>query len=204
MQYAIPPEGIAPQNVTQDASTGMRAEVFELATGAVWLCQQAMTEAEFAALEPAPGFIKVGIGRSAMDVAWFRRSPGAAADGPLETRAMGGRTFARVAKPLDFRGFNPGTQATLFQVEKHHVLGYHAGKTLQLVRMPDGQFLVPQTLSAQGDCKGVPPGGEFVEVTLQTPWSVVLPCPTSVYFFNDLSSFCGPIPQDQLPPEARA
>lgn len=196
---AAPPDGTPSQNITAEASSGLRCEVFEMATGQVWLHQQAITQEVYESLYTGPAFMKSGIGRSVMDVAWFLRSPGATADGPLETRSIGGLEFSRVARPIDFRGFNKGDAATLLMVDKHHVLGYHAGRTLRLIQMPDGTWCAPQTAPVNGPALQFPAGGKPVDVQLQQAWTVQLPNPAPVYFFRDLSSYCAGLHESQLP-----
>jgi hypothetical protein len=58
-------------------------EIMETQTRKVFLCQQAVTPAQYRELEPPEGFVKSGLGRSVADVAYFRRSPGAPYDSQL-------------------------------------------------------------------------------------------------------------------------
>jgi hypothetical protein len=195
-----PPE-LAGHNITAQARSGLRAEIMDLRTLDVWLCQQPITEAEYAALAPEPPFVKSGLGRSAMDIAWFKRSPGAAADGPLATLALGDFVFCHVARPRDFNGLARGDAPTRLLVEKHHVLGFEAGSRVRLTVQADGRVFVQQTIAIDG--AGPPPvaGWSAREITLHSPWVCALPYPCEVYFFQNLSSYAGPLDPAQLPPE---
>ncbi|MFN2375810.1 MAG: hypothetical protein ABR538_04685 [Candidatus Binatia bacterium] len=75
----------------------VHGEILHEESRSVWLVQEAITPEAFEALELPEGFLKTGIGESVADVAYFRRSPGAASGDPLETLEMGGLRFARVA-----------------------------------------------------------------------------------------------------------
>lgn len=195
------PAGLAASNITAAARSGLRAEIMDMRTLDVWLCQQPITEAEYAALAPEPPFFKSGLGRAAMDIAWFDRSPDAAADGPLSTLEIGGFVFCHVARPHDFRGLASGDAPTRLMVEKHHVLGFDAGSRVRWAVQADGRVFVQQTTALDG--AGPPPvtGWLVRETTLRSPWVCVLPRPCEVYFFQNLSSYAGPLDPAQLPPE---
>lgn len=193
MSLAIPSE-----NVTQ-APRELHMEMFNAQTGDVWLNQSPVTMDEYKAFKPAPPFMKSGIGRSSFDTAHFRRSPGAAEDGPLETCEVGGMRWARVAKPKNFRGMRGGDAPTLITVEKHHVLGYAAGTRLHLVRLPDGSWYLEQTVSADGSVVAPPAEWAMHSIELAQPWQMDFGCPVQVFFFRNLRSFIGPLREDQLP-----
>lgn len=59
-------------------------------TGEVWLCQQPITHQEFKSLSLPNGFSRLGIGRGAHDVAYFRHSPDVTEDSPVEIMKVGG------------------------------------------------------------------------------------------------------------------
>src|SRR5688500_4244137 len=107
MDADAPTLPLARENITRDPRQP-HMEAMNPATGDVWLLQEPMTPAEFAALKLEPPFIKTGLGIGAMDAAWFTRSPGAADEGPVETRLLGGRSFARVGRVRQFGGLARG------------------------------------------------------------------------------------------------
>ena len=195
------PAGLAASNITAAASKGLRAEIMDLRTLDVWLCQQPITQAQYAALAPEPPYVKSGLGRAAMDIAWFDRSPDAAADGPLRTIEVGGFAFCHVARPHDFQGLAAGDAPTRLMVEKHHVLGFEAGSRVRLTVQADGRIFVQQTTAVDG--AGLPPVAGWLvrEITLRSAWVCALPRPCEVHFFQNLSSYAGPLDPAQLPPE---
>ena len=174
-------------------------ELLDPRTADVWLCQQPLSAAQFRDFRPEPPLMKSGYACGAMDAAHFLRSPGATADGPLETRAMGGHTFARVARPLKFRGLAPGDAPTRVVVEKHHVLGFAAGALVRVAQLPDGGLYVQQTAALDGTPVATPADWKMLELRAEASWSLTLPTPTTVWFFRNLTSFAGPLAREQLP-----
>lgn len=187
-------------NWTHGAGT-VHGEILHQESRSVWLAQEATTPAAFDALELPDGFLKTGIGESVADVAYFRRSPGAASDGPLETFDVGGMRFARVAVP----GVpEPGFRGVLVMpVEKHHRVLYAAGRTLEIMDCGDGRDYVP--LMANAAMPGMPPrtdprprvlppGWKVRSVILAADLVVELPCPTRITLFSRTGeSFQGPV-----------
>src|SRR5581483_5542300 len=105
----------------------------------------------------------------------------------------------RVARPQTLRGFAPGNAPTQLLIEKHHVIGFDAGTTLRLARLPDGHYYVQQTATAGGFADVDPEDWEMHALALERAWSVELAYPTTVWFFRNLRSFCGPFRREQLP-----
>jgi hypothetical protein len=194
--------GVPAPNVTV-APRELHMEIFDSRTADVWLCQRPVTAAEYQALQPEPPYVKSGLARSAMDFAWFLRSPGALADGPLESRIIGGLPMVRVARPLDFRGFAAGDAPTRLTIDKHHLIGFNAGTRARLVQLPDGAFFVQQTVSAGPVSIPLPADWKAFELRSEARWSVCLGAPVTVYFFRNLSSFQGPLTREQLPGEPK-
>lgn len=207
MLSSLIPSTIAPENITIEPRLP-HMEVFDPTTGQVWLHQSPITAEQFNAFKPEPPYMKSGMGCSAMDVAYFLRSPGAQIDGPLETRMIGGLMWARVARPIKFKGFNPGLAPTLINVDKHHVIGFEAGTTIHIARLPDGQFYIQQTATASNSPNVDPEDWDMFTLVLDQPWSVPLCTPAVIYFFRNLRSFAGPYSADRFPgalrPAARA
>ena len=61
-------------------------EVMDLSTRQVWQSRLPVSPEEYEAMTLEPPFTNVGVGCEAMDAHWFRRSPGAAEDGPMDFR----------------------------------------------------------------------------------------------------------------------
>jgi hypothetical protein len=176
----------------------LRMELMHPASRSVWLAQEPVTDADFDALAPPDGFVKSGIGRSVADAAYFRRSPGAERDGPLETRVLGGLRFSRVARPGAPEPGFPGV--LVLPVFKHHVVLYRAGRPLDVMSFGDGFDYVPLVAEARGvggaarRAAGPLPGGwSRRTLRLERDLVVELPNPARVAFFPDGDSFQGPV-----------
>ena len=178
------------------------AEIIEGATGRVWICQAPMTRDEYDALPAGvpDGYAPLGIGRSVADVAYFRRSPGAAEDGPVETQAVGDHTFSFIAIGGDRQSSPRGIM--VLPVDKHHSMWFRAGRTIEILDIGDGAAHIPQTAEVEGDGWGgrgtrtVPDGWTIREVTLDEPLTVHVDNPAMTYWFGDGSSFQGPVDLD--------
>lgn len=169
-------------------------EVMDHATGEVWLSLDEVTPAQAKALEIGPGMVKYGPAVSSMDLAWFDRSPGAGADGPLMERMIGGLRFRMVAKPGKFSPL-PGGSGVEAMVDKHHCVVFSAGRELEFLISPDGSAFVEQ-VDALPDSKPIelPPGFSLRRLTLSKPWIFRAPRPAKAYFFfPSLRSFQGPV-----------
>lgn len=177
-------------------------EVMDAATNGVWLSCEPITPEEYRSLEAPDGFTKSGVGRSQHDAAVFLRPPGALVDGPLETVEISGRTFALVARPgRPERGFGG---AMVLPVYKSHRVLFAAGRTLELIDLGHGWFLVPQATEAS---LGGPPEGPPPERVLPEGWASVtwmteqdlvvdIPYPARVAIFPSGDIFHGPVRLD--------
>lgn len=192
-----------PDNWTHGAGT-THGELMQPETGAVWLAQQPVTRERYEALAIPDGFLQSGIGESVADVAYFRRSPDAAFDGPLETIEIDGLRFSRVARP----GVpEPGLRGVIvLPVYKYHRIAYAAGRTIDIMDCGDGWDYVP--LMAHATMPGgrppnpdagakprvLPEGWSMRSLTLRSDLVVELPCPTRVTIFPRIGdSFQGPV-----------
>jgi len=169
-------------------------EVMDHATGEVWMSLDEVTPAQAKALEIGPRMVKYGPAVSSMDLAWFDRSPGAGADGPLAEREIGGLRFRLVAKPGKFTPL-PGGSGVEAMVDKHHCVVFAAGRDLEFLINPEGSIFVEQ-VDALADSKPIelPPGFSLRRLTLSKPWVLRAPRPAKAYFFfPSYRSFQGPI-----------
>lgn len=189
------------QNWTVDGLS-FYCEIMELSTRKVWLCQQSITNEEYEALIPPPGFIKSGRGCASHDVAFFRQSPDAKQAAPLETMMVQNRQFSQVAIPgeMDSRFSLEKDKLLVLNVNKHHSVFFAKGRTLEILSMGDGMDYVPQISEASGllsitsDTERVLPVGWTIrEITLIDDLFVEVPCPARVCFFASGHSFQGPL-----------
>ena len=181
------------------------AEFLDTATGTVWQPHLPITAEEWAELTLPEPLVKLGLGRGAMDEHWFRCSPGAEAPGAVSERTVAGRRFIHCANPPAGGGDRPvqGGPVRLF-VDKHHSLCFHAGRTAQILRLPDGREYV-QVIEAspegggllqQGRASMAPPlpdGWMLRGLLLDARTVVHLPSPTEAWFFANGASFQGPV-----------
>lgn len=173
------------------------AEIRQNNTGEVWLCQRPITMEVFAKLQLPEGFSRTGVGRAAHDAAYFRRSPGAEVDGPLETLEIDGWTFSRVAKPgMLESGF---IDVIVLPVYKYHIVQFNAGRTIEILTMEDGQDYVPNVTELSGMFhkttkeRVLPKGWTVRKETLHQDLIVEIPCPARVCFFKSGHGFHGPV-----------
>jgi len=166
-----------------------RCELLDTAKHEIWMAREPAPRAWFDALAPEPPLVKSGYGAGAMDRAWFRRSPGAAEDGPLATREIGGRIFQLVARP-DLGGMR-GEFPRRLLVHKHHVIAFDAGRRVPLLRSAEGKDYVQLVTGRAG--LELPGGGSLRELMLDAEWVVELPCPTETWWFANGASFQGPV-----------
>ncbi len=173
------------------------AEIRQNSTGEVWLCQRPFTKEAFAKLQLPTGFSRTGIGRAAHDAAYFRRSPGAKVDGPLDTLEIEGWIFSRVAKP---GMLEPGfVDAIVLLVDKYHIVQFKAGRTIEILTMEDGQDYVPNVTELSGMFhkpmkeRLLPKGWTIRNETLHQDLIVEIPCPARVCFFKSGHGFHGPV-----------
>jgi hypothetical protein len=166
----------------------LHMEILDTSTREVWQTLQPVKREDYDALELERRFIKVGIGRGAMDESWFRRSPGAKADGAMKTLEIGGHTWSFCARPEP--ATSEGSDPRRLSVDKHHTLVFHPGRVLPVIRLPDGSEYV-HTIDA-GRPLELPDGFTRREIELGEKRIVDLPAPTIVFFFANGDSFQGP------------
>jgi len=177
----------------------LRGELMD-AEGNVWLAQQPMTLETYDALEVPAGLHRSGVGKSVADWAYFRRSPRTLDDGPLETIEVSGVRFARAA--LAGHPEPAVRSAMVLPIYKHHVVGYAAGRTLDILDMGDGWDHIPQgsqvRFAGQGWDKPLPPlalpeGWSMRHITLTSDLVVEVHCPARVSVLPSGDLFMGPV-----------
>lgn len=184
---------VIPNNAIVD-STDLHMEIIDASTREVWQGLQPATGDEYRALELEPPFSGVGIGRGAMDESYFRRSPGADADGPMRTMRIGERVFSLCARPLGAATPAGEKGPRQITVDKHHTLIFHSGRRVPLLRLADGSEYV-HTIDGGPDKEALllPDGWLVRSVEIDETWTVDLPAPTTAFFFRNGDSFQGPL-----------
>ena len=171
----------------------------------VWLAQAPCTREQFDRLELPEGFAKIGVGMAVADIAYFRRSPDAVADGPLETIEIGGIRFAYIAKLGRPEPARDGV--SVLSVYKHHRVLYRAGRVLEILDAGDGFDYVPLAararLMSESDAdrlRILPAGWSIRKVVIRDDLLVELPCPTHAMLLTSGDAFQGPVPAWRVSP----
>ncbi len=178
---------------------GLRFELIEAATKRVFLCQAEVTAAEHAGFEPPDGFGHALVGAARADQAFFARSPGADADGPVEVMELGGRRFSYVARPIAIDPVASG--AVEMTIDKHHSMLYRAGRTIDLLDFGDGTVATPAWGST--DPSAVLSDAVLTDGRLETSWTLrrvhliddllaTIPNPARVIVLDGAFGFHGP------------
>jgi hypothetical protein len=169
-------------------------EVIEVTTGQVWMSVEPASQQEYDALleELDESLRGVGIGAAAMDAALFHYSPNGEGESVRE-RTIGGRRFINVAIPGD-RTSLPGGMLQMV-VNKAHVPGYEAGRTVTILSLPEGDFVGVVGSTDDDHQITLPEGGSLKQLQLKQHWIVPLPTPTITlwHFGAGMRSFQGPV-----------
>jgi hypothetical protein len=182
---------------TVEGGRDLYMEVMDTTTGLVWMSAAPVEMSDFESLELDESMVKVGIARAPMDRAAFQYSPDAP-DKPVLERVIDGRQYINVAVPPPPKEWTAPTLPggpTEILVNKAHVIGFEAGRTVTVLSLPEGDF-VELVGEPEGDHALVlPPGGTLCQISLEQPWVVQLPTPTRAFFwFGDaMRSFQGPV-----------
>ena len=191
MQEQLPEGGIA---VPYGRNSHM--EVVEVATGRVWMSLDPASQQEYDQLleEMDDSLRGVGVGDASMDAALFRHSPDGEGE-PVREREICGRRFSNVAIPGE-PTVHPGGMMQIM-VNKSHVVGYEAGRTLTIMSMPEGDFVEVVGTAEHDEELPLPEGANLRTIELQEPCVVALPSPTTTFFHFDfdfgIRSFQGPV-----------
>lgn len=170
---------------------GVRLELVEIATNSVWLCQTVVEHAAVERLDLPAGWLLAGAGAAGADLAFFRRSPGADDDGPLEVRNVAGHRMVRVAVPSPVAPLADGVHE--LSVDKHHTVRFDAGRTIDVLDVGDGTALVPAWTSRREVTSALPDQWSSRTVGLARPLVAALPNPARLVIV-DGSGFHGPVP----------
>ena len=133
---------------------------------------------------------------AAADTAYFRRSPGASEDGPLEVASVAGHRMVLVAVAVETREVAPRVRSTV--VDKHHTAHFDAGRTITVLDLGDGTVLLPAFASDRPVVTALPDGWSLREVTLTGPVTAELANPARLVVV-DGNGFHGPVGGGLLP-----
>jgi len=174
---------------------GFRMEIID-SDGRVWLCQDPVTKEQARNLALPEGASHALFVAPVADAAFFRRSPDADADGPLDAMELDGLRFSFVARQAGRRQVEG---ATILSIDKHHSLLYAAGRTIELLDFGDGTFASPAWSRPDHEIgKPAVPGWTRRDVELTDDLIVIIPNPADVVIFADGFGFHGPLALSQL------
>ena len=179
---------------------GLHMEIMDAGTRMVWQAMANVSQEDYETLVVEAPYQKTGVGVLAGYCSYFRKSPNADHDGPMETLELGGYSWSRCAQPAYAPRFPAGPDGpTQIEVNKHHTIVYAAGSELFCLESPESETSVQVVgTAAAAEALTIPDGWSRSSVKLEEETSVELPCPTSALFFSaqpELLSFQGPVPR---------
>jgi len=175
-------------------------EVNDTETNLTWMSTSTVERADYDGLAVEEPLRKVGIGYAPMDRAVFLSSPAAPGEAVLQ-REIGGRQWINVAAPLKITPSEVAGGPLRIRVNKAHVIGFEGGRSVSILRLPQGDYVELVGENTNDGQIVLPEGGVIERVRLEKPWVVPLPTPTDAYFWlgQHMRSFQGPVTP---PPEA--
>jgi hypothetical protein len=173
----------------------LHGEILDPSTGNVWQSLEPITREDYQGLPLEPGWLRVGVGRGAMDEHWFARSPGRGEDGPMELLEIGGRRFGLCARPASRPSLPAGPDGPrMLLVDKHHVVRFRSGRQVPILMGAEGNRFVHVIEGGEGKAPLALPDSWRLEcVSLIDDWVLQLPNPTTVFFFANGDSYQGPL-----------
>ena len=187
-------ESMTPEACQISGGRGLFMEVNDTSTGLIWITTSTVTLPDYRNLAIEPPLTKTGVGYAAMDRAAFLSSPGSN-QGEILHREIGGWDWINVAKPMDIIPPENEGGPLRISVDKAHVIGFEAGRTVSVLRLPHGDYVELVGESTFDEQLTLPRGGTLERIDLKQPWLVKLPSPTDTYFWFEkaMRSFQGPI-----------
>lgn len=186
------------QNIIIDCQLP-HAEVLDMETGTVWQTALPISQSSYEAMVLPQSMVKLGIGVSVMDEHYFRRSPGAHEDGPVQSREIDDRLWIHCANPPTEGAEKPFDGGPLkLMVDKHHSLIFASGREVAVLCSPEGseyiQVIAGKETTATPDLSPMPSGWKLRTHSFTRKTLLHLPAPTEAWFFRDHGSFQGPVP----------
>ena len=68
-------------------------------------------------------------------------------------------------------------------VDKAHLIGFEAGRTVSVMSLPEGDFVELVGDDSRDQSLVLPPGSALKKIELSRPWLVSLPTPTRTFFW---------------------
>ena len=124
-------------------------------TGLVWITAEGVSKARFDSFETGEQWRKVGFAAGAMDQALFAHSPNAT-EIPVKEQTIQGLRFINVALPQPPSAYTQNGGLIEIMVNKAHVLGFAAGRTISILHINGQQFV-----EVVGDDQGDQGSGHF-------------------------------------------
>ena len=166
----------------------------------IWMLCEPASEDQFQALTPDQPFIKSVRGVAAIDRAAFAHSPGT--PGQFQSMDCDGHLFHQNASPGKMIPSDIAGGPTRIAVRKHHLIGFEAGREL-VVMDYDGELFIEVIGTCDDDENLVlPKGASFRTITLAEPFVLMLPEPTTTFFWmgDNIRSFQGPVDLPNVAP----
>jgi hypothetical protein len=170
-------------------------ELLDTVTNDVWMSLEPVSPERNRALRVDLPLLRIAQWTGAMDRSTYHRSPGADADGPLETRDFDGILFVRTARP-DFPAPDPAPgYPHRVEVAKHQTIEFDAGREVLVLTLPHGETFLHVIEPPADDERerSLPPGWTVEARRLNEPLVVRLPEVTTVFFWPNGESFQGPV-----------
>lgn len=175
-------------------------ELISLVRGEAWATRD-WTPEDYAAFSPPLSWsfwFKNDPRLGLADQARFTRSPGCDEEGRFSYMTAFGRTFVLAARPRaltlggDERGLITGVE-----VEKHHVLRFAAGRTLEVLENPEGRrfIAVSAPLRRATPAPELPAGWSLAARVATEDLEVALSGAVTVIRLANGVSYQGPLPQ---------
>lgn len=168
-------------------------EIMNPADRNIWIRCEPVTEDQYKAVTPDQPFIKSGCAAAAMDRAAFAHSP--ETPGQLLSMECDGLVFHQNARTGDMIPSDIPDGPMRITVHKHHLIGFEAGSELVVMDL-DGEHFIEVIGMSDGDEELVlPENASLRTITLEEPIVVMLPEPTTAFFWmgDSIRSFQGPV-----------
>jgi len=184
---------------------GLHMEIMDTQTMDVWQTMADVTREDYAKLDPGERYRKVGIGSLAGDCSYFRRSPDAGSDGAMDEMQHAGHVWKRCARPAGAPSLPVGQGGPhQLSVIKYHSIVYAENSEVGYLQSSDGEYYVKVIDGGLDSAELVlPEGWEHFTLQAEKELMLHLPCPATVFFFANLHSYQGPVPEPDRSGETR-
>jgi len=168
-------------------------ELQDLESMMQWMSAEPVTPEEYERLEPGEHYRKFGTAKASMDSAIFQCSPNGEGK-PVREAIVAGRRFINVAAAGEIHFAQEPDGFSTVEVNKTHVLGFAAGRTVKFMVLDDKWFVETVGTPDNDSNLKLPQGATITSILLDEDWIVRLPTPTSTFWwFGQGRGFQGPI-----------